>query len=155
MKKDMFGFGGGAADDGSMEPTFLERPPAMTFEDYCRERWGMARNYANKIISAAAIADNLGTTVPISERQLRPLTQLEPEKQKEVWAEAGSPAGGRLVTMVNKWNYFLAFFAKPVQNGKRKFENIGRRLIGVLARKLRQVAFFINSNNIRRFIEQF
>lgn len=38
----------------------------------------MARNYANKMIAAAEVATNLGTTVPIptTERQARPLTRL-------------------------------------------------------------------------------
>jgi len=59
-----------------------------TFEDYCRERWGWARNYANKLISASEVVNNLGTivpTLPLTESQVRPLTQLEPEQQRDVW----------------------------------------------------------------------
>ncbi len=51
------------------------------FEHYCRERWQFARNYANKLIASSQVISNLGTTVPIqpiSERQARPLTKLEP-----------------------------------------------------------------------------
>ena len=66
-----------------------ERGEAMasSFEHYCRERWQFARNYANKLIASSQVISNLGTTVPIqpiSERQARPLTKLEPEQQKEV-----------------------------------------------------------------------
>lgn len=48
-----------------------------TFEAYCRERWSMGRNYANKLIAAT----NLGTTVPIAnERQARTLRVVKPEE---------------------------------------------------------------------------
>jgi hypothetical protein len=60
-----------------------------TFEDYCRDKWGMPRNYANKLIAASEVVANLemGTMVPKSERQARPLTSLEPEIQREAWKE--------------------------------------------------------------------
>jgi hypothetical protein len=75
--------------------------PAQTFEDYCRDRWGMARNYANKIIAAAEVMQNLGTTVPIApsgERQTRPLTKLEPDDQPKVWQAAVETAPEGKVT---------------------------------------------------------
>jgi hypothetical protein len=34
--------------------------------------------------------------LPISERQVRPLTQLEPEQQREVWQQAVEAAGGKV-----------------------------------------------------------
>ena len=43
----------------------LYRSTHATFEDYCRDRWKMARNYANKLILAAVVVANLGTIVPI------------------------------------------------------------------------------------------
>lgn len=50
----------------------------------------MARNYANKLISASTVVQNLGTIVPIptTESQARPLTSLPPDQQREVWQEA-------------------------------------------------------------------
>lgn len=65
----------------------LYRAKFKNFEDYCRDRWQIARNYANKLIAAAEVVQNLGTTVPIpaSERQVRPLTKLEPEQQRQAW----------------------------------------------------------------------
>lgn len=65
--------------------TRLYRQHFPTFEAYCRERWGMARNYANKMIAAAEVVTNLGTNVSISatESQARPLTRLEPEVRKK------------------------------------------------------------------------
>ena len=48
----------------------------------------MQRNYANKMIAASEVVQNLGTIVPIlpaTESQARPLTQLEPEEQAVAW----------------------------------------------------------------------
>jgi N6-adenosine-specific RNA methylase IME4 len=79
----------------------LYRVDYKTFEEYCQTRWGMERNYANKLISASSVAENLGTMVPktpLSERQLRPLTSLEPKEQKHVWRRALQIAGNQSPT---------------------------------------------------------
>ena len=79
----------------------LYRREFGTFEDYCRDRWGMARNYANRLILAADVAINLvpmGTIAPQSERQVRPLTVLEPEQQREAWERAVSTAPNGRIT---------------------------------------------------------
>lgn len=80
----------------------LYRASHGTFEDYCRVRWGFARNYANKMITAAQVVGRLGTTVPkpANESQARPLARLEPEEQPEAWKEANdrAEANGRKVT---------------------------------------------------------
>lgn len=74
-----------------------------TFEEYCKERWGFNRDYANKQIRAAQTVGNLkmDTMVsisPQSERQTRPLTNLEPEQQSEVWQRAVESAPNGKVT---------------------------------------------------------
>lgn len=68
----------------------LYRGPYQTFEDYCRARWGMGRRYANRIVEAAEVAERLGPhgPKPTMEAQIRPLTQLKPEQQREVWDKA-------------------------------------------------------------------
>ena len=66
----------------------LYRNDYDTFEDYCRERWGFAKSYAYYQIGAAKVINNLSTIVdklPETETQARPLAQLEPEQQREVW----------------------------------------------------------------------
>ena len=53
----------------------------------------MKRNYANKLISASEVIYNIGdmgTIVPTTESQTRPLTSLEPEVQREAWAQVVS-----------------------------------------------------------------
>ena len=62
--------------------------------DYCRDRWGMNRAHAYRLIDAANVADNLSPEgdIPTSERQARPLARLKPEQQAEAWKEAVASA---------------------------------------------------------------
>ena len=55
-----------------------------SFEEYCRERWGMGRNYANKLIASTVLLENLGTIVPKpeTEGQTRALSSLPAEEQR-------------------------------------------------------------------------
>ena len=71
-----------------------------TFDRYCKERWGYARQTAYQFIDAAKVAENLSAIEykPTHESQLRPLTHLEPEQQKEVWQKAVETAPGGQVT---------------------------------------------------------
>lgn len=71
----------------------LYKADHSTFEDYCRERWGMTRAFAYYQINAAQTVKNLSTMVdnsdlPQTERQARPLSSLEPDQQREAWQEA-------------------------------------------------------------------
>ena len=55
----------------------LYRAEFPTFEAYCNERWDLGRNYVNKQIAAAQVAQEVGTIVPIeSEGVARELTGL-------------------------------------------------------------------------------
>ena len=90
----------------------LYRSTHKSFEEYCRERFGFGRHAANHLISGAAVVENLVTIghqnqseemvtigsqiLPTSERQVRPLTKLEPEQQREAWAKAVESAGGKV-----------------------------------------------------------
>jgi hypothetical protein len=87
-----------------------------TFEDYCRERWVMGRSYVNKLISASEVVQNLGTIVPRNElpqteSQARPLSQLTPDQQREVWplvletAPNGKPTAAIVESVVKDYNY--------------------------------------------------
>ena len=57
-----------------------------TFEEYCRTRWKMGRNYVNKQIATAGVVQNLGTNVPtpLNEAQARELSRLPVEQQREI-----------------------------------------------------------------------
>lgn len=88
----------------------LYRANHATFEDYCRGVWGMARNYANKMIAAAQVVQNLelGTIVPTTESQARPLAGLEPEVQRAAWVEVVETHGDNITAakvqqVVEQW----------------------------------------------------
>jgi len=66
----------------------LYRQEYSTFEDYCREQWGMSRIHAHRMIEAAYVTNNLlpiGNILPMTESQARPLASLEPAEQVEAW----------------------------------------------------------------------
>ena len=65
------------------------------FQDYCRERWGIKRAHAYRLISAVEVLDNLSPTgdTPKTERQVRPLTTLtDPDDQRAAWQAASEAA---------------------------------------------------------------
>ncbi|MBW4557129.1 MAG: hypothetical protein KME59_14510 [Trichormus sp. ATA11-4-KO1] len=91
----------------------LYRSTHRTFEDYCRDRFGHSRQQSNYLIAAAEVYENLTTIgcqnvvredlttnrsqiLPTNERQVRPLTKLEPQQQQEVWQQAVEEAGGKV-----------------------------------------------------------
>ncbi len=69
----------------------LYREGFKTFEDYCRERWGVSRIRAHQLIDSVRVEENLLTIVntgaffPATESQARILVPLEPDEQREVW----------------------------------------------------------------------
>ncbi|QFS51079.1 hypothetical protein [Nostoc sphaeroides] len=93
----------------------LYRSTHKTFEEYCRSRFGYTHRHVNYLIAASNVVDNIimgtngsqneisdemGTNgsqiLPTSERQVRPLTKLEPSQQQEVWRQAVEQAGGKV-----------------------------------------------------------
>lgn len=70
----------------------LYRLEYSNFNDYCRDKWGMVQQTATRFIRAYETVSNLesepiGSLLPQSESQARPLTSLEPEAQREAWKE--------------------------------------------------------------------
>lgn len=72
----------------------LYRNTHSTFEDYCQHRWGFTRQHGNRLISAFETAKRLEPigSIPASESHIRPLTQLDPDEQDEVWQRANETA---------------------------------------------------------------
>jgi hypothetical protein len=97
----------------------LYRAGFDTFEDYCRERWGMERAHAYRQIEAAQVAAVLSPNgdIPANEAQARELARLkdEPEKLAEAWEEAssnGAPTAGKVHEAVQK-------VARPTPEGDK------------------------------------
>ena len=80
----------------------LYRSTHKTFDEYCRDRFDYSRRKMDYLIAGSQVVDNLemrtngSQILPTSERQVRPLTKLEPSQQREVWAEAVKTAGGKI-----------------------------------------------------------
>jgi len=72
----------------------LYRASHGTFEDYCRERWGMSDRRARQLMTASQI----GTMVPEmkTERQARELSRVEPARRQEVVEKASIATGGKI-----------------------------------------------------------
>jgi protein gp37 len=88
----------------SIREARLYRGAFGSFEDYCRDRWGMSKTHANRMIDAAGVASNLTPigVMPANEAQVRPLARLGPEEQREAWTLAvesapdGRPTAGQV-----------------------------------------------------------
>jgi ABC-type Zn uptake system ZnuABC Zn-binding protein ZnuA len=69
------------------------------FEDYCRERWGFSKTYANNLITAketvASLPVELTTTVVTTERVARAVAKVEPSVRVEVVERAVEKAKER------------------------------------------------------------
>lgn len=66
----------------------LYRAEFGTFEEYCQERWGWTRQHTNRMIASAEVTTNLepiGSILPATESQARPLAALPPAQQREAW----------------------------------------------------------------------
>lgn len=79
----------------------LYRSTHKNFEEYCQDRFGFNRISAHNRIAAAEVFENLFTIgehlrLPTNERQVRPLTKLEPDEQRSCWEEAVEAAGGKV-----------------------------------------------------------
>ena len=70
----------------------LYRAEFGTFENYCRKKWDFTDNFSRRLINSSIVVENIksvsiGTVLPKTETQARPLTKIEPELQSEVWNE--------------------------------------------------------------------
>lgn len=75
----------------------LYRLTHNTFEDYCRERFEVARQTAYQYMEAKKAVDNVRNCgqfkqLPSNEAQVRPLTKLAPELQIEAWEKVVASA---------------------------------------------------------------
>lgn len=78
----------------------LYRENYGTFEEYCRERWGIERRRAYQLMDAAEVAENVKnfSHQSLRESHVAPLVGLPPDQQVEVWREAIETAPNGRVT---------------------------------------------------------
>jgi hypothetical protein len=81
----------------------LYRHGHLTFESYCRSRWGMSRCYAYRLIAGAQVIAILAAECaelerPYREAQVRPLVGLHPKAIAEIWQRCITAARGGRIT---------------------------------------------------------
>lgn len=110
------------------------------FDDYCQERWDIQRAHAKRLAFASDVLDNLKsdpagiTFLPTNERQVRPLINLEPEEQRQVWekvveiAEKKPNTGEPKITAKLVEENVLALRGEPVQEQTQKTKRLSLTL---------------------------
>lgn len=75
----------------------LYKETHSTFDDYCRERWGLTRDYAYKQIRASEVFDNVDNCIQnnLTELQARELSKVEPELQAEIYQSVIEKTDGK------------------------------------------------------------
>lgn len=76
----------------------LYRTEFGTFEDYCRARWDMGRDYADRMIVAAQVVPTIvgtGLPAPTKESQARELARVPEPERVGVWRETVERTGGK------------------------------------------------------------
>jgi len=100
----------------------LYRESYTTFDDYCRELWDMARQYADRLVASAKVIENLTPIgvktehdiipiLPSNEAQARELAKLAPEEQVQVWQD--------LISQTKEGNKITA---KAIKNAVTEFK---------------------------------
>lgn len=80
----------------------LYRATHGTFEAYCREKWGMSRVQAHRLITSAEVVEMLpigNKSAITTESQARELARVEPERRQEVVEKASVATGGKITAV--------------------------------------------------------
>lgn len=92
----------------------VDEPPTLEeigiSKNLSAEAQALASNYARRLISSAETFDNVKNvpvgTVPVTERQCRPLVSLNAHMQREAWQRAVATApDGKVITsfLISEW----------------------------------------------------
>jgi len=87
-----------------------------TFEEYCEQRWELAKSHAHRLMEAAAFAEkvpNWGLSVPTRESHIRPLLdRLETDDDRiAVWRDVLATTNGAKIKAVDIDNAISRFLA--------------------------------------------
>ena len=80
----------------------LYREDYSTFDDYCRDKWGIASSRARQLMGASETVQDIksvttgNTFLPTNERQARPMAGLTPTEKGLIWEKSVEKAGDRL-----------------------------------------------------------
>jgi len=98
----------------------LYRQTNGTFEEYCRERFEIARSTAYQYLKGAEVVDNVRICgqigqAPANEAQVRPLVKLSPENQVAAWREVLDTAPDGRVTAKHVSKVVREFLGQQVR----------------------------------------
>jgi hypothetical protein len=118
-----------------------------SFNDYCEEHWEIGKRYAYMQIESSTVMENLRTSnppfLPTTEWQVRPLTKLNPQQQRQVWekivASVESGGGEPKVT--------AALVEKMVSEATAQTKDKEEKSIPVGEKVVYKVSLNINTNN--------
>jgi hypothetical protein len=81
----------------------LYRSTHKTFEAYCQDRFGFTRRHSDYLIAGAVVVENLqemrtihSQILPTKLEQIKPLANLKPDEQRQVWDKAVETANGKV-----------------------------------------------------------
>ena len=108
----------------------LYRASYRTFAQYCRERWDFSRTHGYRNIHAWQSYQLVAHSevAPTSERQLRPLDRLEPERWQEAWKTATSLATAEGTELTNRHVKKAVEEMLPVTNRRGKITKFSLRV---------------------------
>jgi hypothetical protein len=137
-----------------------------TFEDYCQQRWHMSDNYAYRLINAARCVTVLKEkltpqgvkTYPTNESQVRPLLELDEEKQPEAWLQVlkdtdnTQPTASRVQDTVNE------FAGKPKSkkrgSPKARLEKVEKKLEEISAMVKKGLEANLSKEKLSKLLKQ-
>lgn len=97
----------------------LYRAQFGTFEDYCQERWQITPQHGHRLMAAAATwkqLEPIGSILPATESQARPLTQLPPDVQPIIWQRAVETAPNGKITAAHVQSVVDDYRNPPTDN---------------------------------------
>jgi hypothetical protein len=105
---------------------YIAFSPGCTWERYCKERWEMSREKADKLIQAYDITVQLTqdapedgticTVMPAKESHIRPLTKLKkPSERATVWQRVVDNTNGKAITACQLYRSAIIYFGSKVR----------------------------------------
>lgn len=98
-----------------------------TWRECAQEEFGFKQSHAYRLLEFAEVTRNIEFSpmgekqiMPTAERQIRPLTQLEPEDQATAWQQAVETAPNGKVTAAHVQQVVKSYWSPPARNGKQE-----------------------------------
>ena len=126
----------------------LYRQTHDTFEEYCRERFEIARSTAYQYLKGAEVVDNVRSCgqigqAPANEAQVRPLVKLSPENQVKVWLEVLDTAPDGHVTAKHVTKVVRSFLGEQVRKKAETLKDKKNVPENIVSREFREAYWIL------------